>query len=142
VKPLEGWPVPFRPLREPVRSLVGQWEATMAANPAHLKSSLRNSCEAVEAFFYDHPRVSRPEQVLITDVEDWRLARLANGNAPNTVRTALGALKTFYRWLMYAKDLRLEDPVVVPLPQGKPHPVSPCGVTELHPDLRLESSQE
>jgi hypothetical protein len=95
-------------------------------------------CEAVEAFFYDHPKVKKPEQVSICDVEDWRLAKLEE-NAWNCVRRDLGALKAFYNWLIREEPeyCGLDNPVWVPQPLSHtPRPESQSQVFELHPDLR------
>lgn len=134
--PFEGWP--RTRLSEPLRSFVGRYEATLASEPTHSASTLRWMCEAIEGFFYDHPKVKKPEQILITDVEDWRLAKLQN-NSWNSVRKDLCALKAFYNWLRSEPEYSsLDNPVYVPLPQTrKRRPDVRNQVTGLHPDLRL-----
>lgn len=142
--PFEGWPRPFRPLNEPIRTLVGRYEAGLARDRSHSSSTLRWMCEALEGFFYDHPKVKRPEQVLITDVEDWRLAKLQD-NSWNSVRKDLCALKAFYRWLAREEPAYsgLDDPVYVPLPQShKPSPDAQSQVTEQHPGLQQADEVE
>lgn len=137
---LTGWPVPFKPLREPVRSLVGKYEATLVREGSS-KATVLWMSEAIEGFFYDHPRVSRPEQVLITDVEDWKEARLALGHKPNCVRRDLCGLSGFYSFLPKI-GYEVDQPVVIPpyrpRPQGKPDQLARNRVTSLHPERHPE----
>jgi hypothetical protein len=135
--PIDGWPEPFKPLNEPIRTLIGRYEAGLARDRNHSSSTLLWVCDAIEGFFYDHPRVKRPEQILITDVEDWRLAKLETYGA-NMVRKDLGALKAFYRWLAHElpEYSGLDNPVWYPLPETAKPARGSAGVTELHPDLR------
>jgi site-specific recombinase XerD len=143
VKPLGGWPEPFKQLNEPIRSLVGRYEAGLVRERTHSEATLRSIEENIEAFFYDHPKVRRPEQVLITDVEDWRLARLDSGDAPNSVRHALCSLKTFYNWLIRETDFRGDNPVWIPPVQSRMQvPDVRNQVTSLHPDLRPASEEQ
>ena len=133
--PFEGWPRPFRPLREPLRTLIGKWEAHLISNHRGDHHTTRSMCENVEGFFYDHSKIKRPEQILITDVEDWRLAKLEDYSW-NTVRSALCHLKTFYNWLIRETDYKGDCPVWVPLPHSsKQVPALQTGVTALHPSL-------
>jgi site-specific recombinase XerD len=113
---LSGFPEPFRPLREPLRSLVGQYEATLVTDRTHSHKTIRDFCDAIEGFFYDHPETKRPEQILIVDVEDWRLA-MEERMAPNTVRKYLCCVKAFYSWLRKT-GRNIEDPVVIPKPRA------------------------
>jgi hypothetical protein len=134
---LTGFPEPFQPLQEPIRSLVGKWESALVSNGPHSHGTLRWMCDAVEGFWYDHPKTKRPEQILITDVEDWREARLAAGHCWNVVRRDLCALKAFYSYLVKVLDYRLDNPVNIPPVQIRTQdlPVE-SGVYALHPDLR------
>lgn len=120
--PIEGWPRPFRPLNEPLRTLIGRYEAGLAREHRISSKTLRWMCEAIEGFFYDHPKVKRPEQILITDVEDWRLAKRAD-NAPNCIRRDLGALHAFYSWLQREEPeySTLDNPAWIP-PVEAPQP--------------------
>lgn len=80
--------------------------------------------DAVEDFFYDHPKTKRPEQILGVDVEDWRQA-MSERYAPNTVRKYLCALKAFYSWVRKDSDYapkegwEVLDPVVIPKPSPR-----------------------
>jgi site-specific recombinase XerD len=135
VRPFADWPQPFKPLNEPIRTLVGQYEAGLHRDRNHSRSTLLWMCEDIEGFFYDHPRAKRPEQILITDVEDWRIAK-QNDAAPNCVRRALCALKAFYAWM--ARELpeysMLDNPVWIP-PVAAKNPRPDRGVTAQHPDF-------
>jgi hypothetical protein len=135
--PLEGWPTPFKPLREPIRGLVGKWEAAYASRPEKSTLTWMNFCNFVESFFYDHPKVSRPEQVLMCDVEDWREARIAAGDAHNSVRSALAALKAFFGWAIREELVQMDNPVHgLPFVKSRRPTGTPgSGVTTLHPAL-------
>lgn len=136
MKPFDDWPRPFRPLNEPIRTLVGRYEAGLARDRSHSRATLRWICEAIEGFFYDHPKVKKPEQILITDVEDWRLAKMER-NAPNCVRRDLCAVKAFYSWLLRETEYRGDNPVWIPPVQSKPPSLEGRNqACELRPDLR------
>jgi len=113
MKPFGGWPRPFRSLNEPIRSLVGEYEAGLVRDGTYRHSTILWYCDAIEAFFYDHPKVKRPEQILITDVEDWRLAKQREYSYV-TVRTDLCALRAFFNWLIREKGVEMDCPVFVP----------------------------
>ena len=124
---LSGFPEPFKPLREPLRTLIGRYESGMLRGRRFKHSWFKDWCETIEGFFYDHPKAKKPEQILIVDVEDWRLA-MEERFSPNTVRSALCALKAFYSWLreesgyLAVKDgisREVEDPVVIPKPRPR-----------------------
>jgi hypothetical protein len=118
---LSGFPEPFQPLKEPLRSLVGKYEAGLVSDRSHSHQLIRDFCDAIEGFFYDHPETKRPEQILICDVEDWRLA-MEERFAPNTVRKQLCAIKAFYSWLrkesgyLPRDQQEVLDPIVIPKP--------------------------
>jgi site-specific recombinase XerD len=78
-------------------------------------------CKALEGFFADHPRVKRPEQIQITDSEDWRISKLDSGVAWNVVRKDLCAVKAFYSWLRREHEdySSLDNPIYVPPPAPK-----------------------
>lgn len=119
MRPFDDWPrKPFKSLNEPIRTLVGRYEAGLARDRSHSRATLIWMCEAIEGFFYDHPKIKRPEQILITDVEDWRLAK-GTAYKPNVVRKDLCALKAFYNWLRREDPAytNLDNPVWVPPPQ-------------------------
>lgn len=101
--------------------LIGRYEAGLVRERTHSHRTLKWICEAIEGFFEDHPKMKRPEQVLITDVEDWRAMRLARGDAWNVIRRDLGALKAFYNWLRREEPeySGLDNPVYVPRPRAK-----------------------
>lgn len=130
MRPFDDWPgKPFRLLNEPLRSLIGRYEAGLVREGTHSKATILWMSEDIEGFFYDHPRVKRPEQIQITDVEDWRLAKNETA-APNSVRRALCALKAFYNWLKDEPEYGLLDnPVWVPKPTAKLPRNSPSSVT-------------
>ena len=112
-------------LREPLRTLVGRYEAGLSRDGTHSRTTVTWMCNAIEGFFEDHPRVKHPSQVLITDVEDWKLMKLER-YAWNTVRTQLCAIKAFYSWLRNHEELQIDDPVVVPPPRPRqPASVAP-----------------
>ena len=121
--PFRGWPrEPFKGLNEPIKSLVGKYEAGLHRDGTHSRNTLAWMCDAIEGFFYDHPKVKRPEQILITDVEDWRLAKLQDYSW-NVVRRDLGALRAFYNWLRRDGDYpNLDNPVFVPPPRPDSRP--------------------
>lgn len=115
---LSGFPKPFKPLREPLRSLIGKYEANLIKEHKSTSKTLRWMCDAIEGFFYDHPSTKTPEAILITDVEDWRLARLDAGHAWNSVRRDMCALRSFYSWLIES-GREVVCPVVIPPPQKR-----------------------
>lgn len=128
---LSGFPDPFKPLPEPIRTLIAKYEANLLSNRSgskYARTTFTAMCDFVEGFFYDHPETKRPEQILLGDVEDWRLA-MEERFAPNTVRRALCALKAFYSWLRRDSEYvarqdgvvrEVLDPVVIPKPQSLP----------------------
>jgi site-specific recombinase XerD len=75
-------------------------------------------------FFGRFPTRHDPAKIYVTDVEDYREIRLAQGTAWNTVRKELGYVGTFYNWLRREKCLDIPQPVVWLGPQVRLKPLA------------------
>ena len=105
----------------PVDVLIGRWEAGLVRDGTHSHATLKWMCDAVEGFFADHQRVKYPEQIQITDSEDWRIGKLDDGVAWNVVRADLCAVKAFFNYLRreHEEYSGLDNPIYVPPPKRK-----------------------
>ncbi len=82
-------------LRNAIRVWAQSTTGQLAHNPEAL---LRDKRTAVESFF---GLVGKsPEQVVVTDVEDWHQRMEEQGLKPNTVYTRVSLLASFFQWLM------------------------------------------
>lgn len=97
-------------MREPLRSLVGRYEAHLVVRR---HKTIAAYDKALQRFFGFFPRKSRPDQFHITDVEDYRFARLADGAAASSVKMEIGVVSMFFNWLRRAEGLELDNPAAI-----------------------------
>jgi site-specific recombinase XerD len=102
--------------REPLRTLVGQYESELYGRKLHPRT-YRNFSDNLWRFFSHFPKKSRPEQFHLADCEDYREMRREEGAAYSTVRYELCSVRAFFSWLQVAvPDYRdLPNPVVIPV---------------------------
>lgn len=101
----------MKPLREPIRSLVGRYEAEKLSE-RHGRRYTRRIGEVLQDFFERFPRKSEPRQFHICDVEDYKEWRRAEGYSYTTVRTEVGVVQGFFNWLIRVEGFDLTNPVV------------------------------
>lgn len=82
-------------LRNAIRVWADATTNKLAHNPGAL---LRDKRTAVESFF--NMAGKSPEEVDVTDVENWRRRMEGQGLKPNTVYTRVSLLASFFGWLM------------------------------------------
>ncbi len=74
------------------------------------QSNWRRAAQSLHAFFSCFPERNNPEAFYTTDCEDFKNHRLEAGKKPRTVKTELGYVRTFFRWLQEEKGLLVLDP--------------------------------
>ena len=85
--------------REPLRTLIGQFEAAFLREKHNPKVPKMWS-NSLWAFFSKFPRKSSPAQFSMADVEDWKVWRSEEGMAYNTIRRELSAIRTFFAFII------------------------------------------
>lgn len=102
-------------LREPIRTLVGKFEAQLLREGQH-GQYYRELDDSLYAYFFAFPRKSSPEQFSLADTEDWRIWEADKGRAYSVIRKRLCHIKSFFSWLIEEVPgyEELANPVVVP----------------------------
>ena len=102
--------------REPLRTLIGQYEAELYSRKLH-KNTRRNFSDNLWKFFSHFPRKSSPEQFHLADCEDYRELRREEGAAYSTIRYELCSVHAFFSWLIVAGEgfRDLLQPVKIPV---------------------------
>ena len=95
----------------PLWRLEVEWEKYIRATLRERTAS--RYADVVYDFLKSYPEKTRPEQFLITDVEDWAILR-GRKLAPATILRERRILRGFFQWLRQAKGLSLPNPVTVP----------------------------
>lgn len=85
--------------REPLGGLIGRYEAKVVANQKN-KWSMRRADRCLKMFFGKFPKKSAPEQFSLADAEDYRVWRAEEGATYLTVRTELGYVRAFFKFLV------------------------------------------
>jgi site-specific recombinase XerD len=96
---------------EPLGSYIAEWDQQLVQRRV-AKHTPRTAARALWQFFSRFPTRHDPGRIYVTDVEDFREIRLAQGYAWNTVRKELGYVGTFYNWLRREKCLDIPNPVI------------------------------
>ena len=114
-------------LREPIRTLVGKFEAQLLREGQH-GQYYRELDDSLCDYFFAFPRKSSPEQFSLADTEDWRVWEADKGRSYGVIRKRLGHISSFFTWLQESVPgyEELANPVVVPTwPEPVEH-TSPC----------------
>jgi hypothetical protein len=106
VKPMETY-------REPLRTLIGKYDAALCRRK-HNKCSAQRGSKALWTYFSYFPRKSSPEQFSLCDTEDFIAARQAEGATFWVLRNELKHVRAFFSFLVNDLQMDLPIPVVVP----------------------------
>ena len=85
--------------RRPLGDYVGRFEAAFLREKHHRRTPAVFS-RSLWKFFSKFPRKSSPAQFAMPDTEDYKVWRLDEGAALNTVRNELRAVRAFFSWLI------------------------------------------
>ena len=96
---------------KPLEYYIGQYEArVLQESPSRFIGPITS--RALWKFFSRFPKRKRPQDFWVTDAEDYKRIRLEQGAAWNSVRSELGYIRGFFRFVITEFDVEMENPVI------------------------------
>lgn len=111
---------------EPLNSYIARFEQQLGQRRLYATTPRKFSW-TIWNFFSRLPSRHSPGRIWVTDVEDYKAVRLAEGIAQNTLYREIGFLKTFFNWCINEAGLEMANPVIatrrVRVPRDLPEPL-------------------
>lgn len=118
---------------EPLRTCIAAFERHWLATTTNKKTP-RDYSVSLWRFFSRLPSRKSPDNIYITDVEDYKVVRLAEGMAWNTVGKEVGHLRSFFRFCVEELGVQMSNPALLMAFRRRP--------IDSVPGLRVEARTE